>query len=229
MAFAVSALPDGRVLVAGGLLINFSQHGRALDSAEIWDPDSGAWAEIDHLLSPRLGAVAVTLSDGRVLVVGGVPEWGGDVPLASAEIFDPGDGSWSPAGRLSVPRARFALVALADGGALVVGGELTGAGPEGVIVHSPGVMSNVERFDPTTGTWSLTDEFDAAGRRPATAVLADGRVLAVAGTNAAIYDPASGAWTGAVPIPDHRFDATAVLLEDGSVLVAGGWSTWVPW
>jgi hypothetical protein len=228
MAFAAAALPDGRVLVAGGLFIDFSQHGRALGSAEIWDPETGTWAETDAMSSPRLGAVAVTLSDGRVLVAGGVPEWGGDVPLDSAEIFDPEARSWSPAGTLSGPRDRFSIVALPDGGALVLGGVLAGIGAAGETLYPSGVMSSVERFDPGTNTWSPTDDFDAAGRRPATAALADGQIFAVAGRNAAIYNPLSGVWTTISPIPDLRYDATAVLLEDGSVLVAGGWSTWVP-
>ncbi len=216
MAFAAAALPDGRVLVAGGLLIDVSREGGALSSAEIWDPDTGGWAAIDWMSSPRLGAVAVTLSDGRVLVAGGVPEWGGDDPLVSVEIYDPSDNHWSPAGTLSAPRSRFSMIAIPDGGALVVGGETS----------QP--TSIVERFDPSTGTWAPTDDFDASGRRPAMAVLADGRVLAVAGARTAIYDPEARIWTESEPIPDQRNDATAVLLEDGSVLVAGGWQVWVP-
>ena len=226
MAFAAAALPDGRVLVAGGLLIDFSNEGRALDSAEIWDPDTGSWADIDEMSSPRLGAVAVTLSDGRVLVAGGVPVWGGDNPLVSAEIYDPGGHRWSAAGTLSAPRNGFSVVALPDGGALAVGGSVASTEGAGGEAFQPTTI--VERLDPLTGTWARTDGFDASGRRPAMAVLADGRVLAVAGANTAIYDPEAGTWTASTPIPDHRNDATAVLLEDGSVLVAGGWWRWVP-
>ena len=40
----------------------------------------------------------------------------------SAEIYDPSDHRWSPAGTLSAPRSGFAMIALPDGGALVVGG-----------------------------------------------------------------------------------------------------------
>lgn len=226
MEFAAAALPDGRVLVAGGLLIDSSQQGGALSSAEIWDPDTGTWAAIDGMSSPRLGAVAVTLSDGRVLVAGGVPVWGGDDPLVSAEIYDPSDHGWSPAGTLSAPRSGFSMIALPDGGALVVGGMHSPT--EGAAGEASQPTTTVERFNPETQTWASTDGFDASGRRPAMAVLADGRVLAVAGANTAIYDPAARTWAGSVPIPDHRNDATAVLLEDGSVLVAGGWQEWVP-
>lgn len=229
MAFAAAALPDGRVLVAGGLHIGFSQEGGALSSAEIWDPDTGTWAEIDEMSSPRVQPVAVTLSDGRVLVAGGVAGWGGDDPLVSAEVYDPGNHRWSPAGVLSAPRDGLAIIALPDGGALAIGSRrAVTEDAEGEAVDPPRPTMTADRFDPSTGEWAANGGFDAAGRRPAMAMLADGRVLAVAGANTAIYDPAARTWTGSVPIPDHRNDATAVLLEDGSVLVAGGWWRWVP-
>ena len=119
------------------------------------------------------------------------------------------------------------MIALPDGGALVVGGWRSRR-PKEQADEAAQPTTTVERFNPETRTWAPTDGFDASGRRPAMAVLADGRVLAVAGANTAIYDPAARTWTGSVPIPDHRNDATAVLLEDGSVLVAGGWQEWVP-
>jgi hypothetical protein len=55
-----------------------------------------------------------------------------------------------------------------------------------------------------------------------------GRVLLVAGAEAEIYDPGTGTWSATIPIPDGRNDASAILLDDGSVLVAGGWSVWIP-
>jgi hypothetical protein len=56
----------------------------------------------------------------------------------------------------------------------------------------------------------------------------DGRVLTAAGTDTEIYDSASGTWSVTASIPGGRNDAAAVLLEDGSVLVGGGWTVWVP-
>jgi hypothetical protein len=118
------------------------------------------------------------------------------------------------------------MIALPDGGALVVGGLRSPS--EGAAGEASQPTTTVERFNPETRTWAPTDGFDASGRRPALAVLVDGRVLAVAGANTAIYDPEARIWTKSAPIPDQRNDATAVLLEDGSVLVAGGWWRWLP-
>lgn len=63
---AVAALPDGRVLVAGGY-----DGSESLSSAEVFDPATGSFAATSSLNVPRFGAVATALSDGRILVTGG--------------------------------------------------------------------------------------------------------------------------------------------------------------
>ena len=61
-------------------------------------------------------------------------------------------------------------------------------------------------------------------------VLANGKVLFAGGWVSAqnrlsaseVYDPAAGSWAPTVPLPHMRADGQAVLLADGSVLIAGG-------
>ena len=77
-----------------------------------------------------------------------------------------------------------------------------------------------------TATGSLNDARDS---HTATR-LADGRVLAVAGTNsgwpvasAEIYDPSTGVWTrSAGPLVKPRSLHSATLLGDGKVVIVGG-------
>jgi hypothetical protein len=64
------------------------------------------------MLEARDDAQCVTLSDGRILVVGG---WYEGQLLKSAELWDPLTNQWSPAGTLTTPRSSFALTALPDG------------------------------------------------------------------------------------------------------------------
>jgi Kelch motif len=88
---AVAApLPDGRVLVAGGLTGPPDQRSQ-LSSAEVFDPATNSFssAGIGSLSTPRDGAVAAPLPDGRVLVAGG---YGRDSDLSSAEIFAAANG-----------------------------------------------------------------------------------------------------------------------------------------
>jgi len=75
-------LPDGRVLVVGGMFHN------VLTSPEVWDPVTASFGPAGSLAEGRAGHTATLLSDGRVLVVGG--EDGG--PLASAEVWEASDG-----------------------------------------------------------------------------------------------------------------------------------------
>jgi hypothetical protein len=62
------------------------------------------------------------------------------------------------------------------------------------------------------------------------ALLGDGRVLAVGGTNvgyaslasAEVYDPVTRHWSATGPMSTRRQGLTATLLPNGTVLVAGG-------
>jgi hypothetical protein len=74
--YALAALADGRVLVAGGATkISYPSPDEirttVTRSAEIYDPVTGRWSATASMPSGREGAPAVTLRDGSVLVLGG--------------------------------------------------------------------------------------------------------------------------------------------------------------
>jgi hypothetical protein len=96
--------------------------------------------------------------------------------------------------------------------------------------------STAELFDPTNGTFSVTGP-PLTGRLNATAtLLADGRVLIVGGlgltprpdgslptlNSAEIFDPPAGTFSSTGSMIQHR-NHTAATLDDGRVLVAGGY------
>ena len=74
-------LSDGMVLVAGG-------EPEELSSAELYDPATGSWSLTGSLNQARKDHAATLLLNGMVLVTGGA--FAGGVPLASAELYDPG-------------------------------------------------------------------------------------------------------------------------------------------
>lgn len=237
--FAV-VLNDGRVLVAGGYYIDRPAGDATpmLGSSELFDPSTGEWSRTGSLATPRFGASAVVLSDGRVLVVGGSKTTDGSIEgalVASAELYDPQTGRWSAAGSVREPRTGSSLVALADGGALLVGGLVLvgGAFGEGFVP-----TDTAERFDAGTRTWSGAGQLAVAAADRTAVRLADGRVLVAGGdvtryvdlvmpgytAIAEIFDPASGVWSRTTPMPAPRSGAEATLLSDGSVLLAGGFA-----
>lgn len=210
-------LPDGRILVAGG----WSNSG-ILDSAEIFNPETGRFTPTGSMNTVRAGHVAVSLQDGRVLLVGGQRATGES--LDSVEIFDPVSGSFSAAGVLQVPRNAHAAVRLDDGRVLVTGG------------HSVrnNVLRSIEIHDPASGESELVGNMLTARHKHGAILLDDGTVLVVGGSGAGdyserfasteIFDPASGSVS---PGPEmqylrHKIVDALALLPGGKVLIAGG-------
>ena len=138
-----------RVVIAGGrdngsgfAIIEGVHIAPPLDQGtEVWEREGRTWRMAGPLTQPRDEAQGVTLSDGRVLVVGG---WHKGSALATAEVWDPRTERWSPTGTLATPRSSFALTALPDGRAAVSGG----------LVETFQATDSVELWDPARGTWS---------------------------------------------------------------------------
>jgi hypothetical protein len=216
---AAASLPDGRVLVLGGAGPGDANNGTLpLASAEIYDPATGTWSVTGSMSVARRAPVALSLPDGRVLVIGG------DTNVLASEIFDPATGTFSMTGSLTVGRASFAASVLQDGRVLVVGGVAPVDG-----------TNLAEVWDPLTGQWSAVGSM-AQPRVDATATtLQDGTVLVTGGqtgysTNvfiaeAELFDPVAGTFATTGSLNVARSQHTAARLADGRVIVAGGAAT----
>ena len=233
-------LSDGRVVVVGGStggsVGDPTAGSRSLASAKIYDPTTGAFAPTGSLATARARHTATLLADGRVLVVGGREERDGDAgKLASAELYDPTTGAFTPTGSLAVARSGHAAVLLADRRVLVIGG-------------GPWDASNVtstfaELYDPATATFARTGSLPGSFNVDTVTLLQDGRVLVLGSAMGAagnaggtppvlaaaqLYDPATGSFarTGSPDMPAGAGDLlaghTATLLADGRVVVIGG-------
>jgi len=224
-------LADGRVLITRG----------CSTAAESYDPATGTFGRTGSLTATRGGKTATLLQDGRVLIVGGGncgdAEHGGI--WASAELYDPATGTFSPTGSMSKPRERHTATLLADGRVLITGG-ITGESPlaSGSVVlasyqtaeTSSNVLASAELYDPATGTFSPTGSMSRFRDGHTATLLPDGRVLVVGGggegyasvTSAELYDPATGKFSRTGSMKTGRWLHTATLLQDGRVLIAGG-------
>jgi hypothetical protein len=78
------------------------------------------------MATARAHHTATLLPGGKVLVAG---RWTASLSsLASAEVYDPSAGTWSPTGSMAEARSVHTATLLRDGsGVLVVGGYNTGA------------------------------------------------------------------------------------------------------
>jgi hypothetical protein len=162
---------------------------------------------------------AQLLPDGRVLVVGGEDPPG--TPSASAELYDPATGKFSPTGSMSTGRSSLASALLSDGRVLIAGGWNFNAANIGTDLKS------AELYDPKTGTFAATGSMPLPCSRAAD--LANGRVLifgcsdgTTSTTSAELYDPKTGKFAATGSMSAVQRLATATLLSDGRVLIAGG-------
>jgi N-acetylneuraminic acid mutarotase len=135
-------LASGGVLISGG--ISQADCCDLLETAEIYDQETGTWATVAPMTSRRDGHTATLLTSGTVLVAGGIAVAHLEPPVDSSEIYDPEAGAWVKIGNL--PQGRFLHTAtmLGDGRVLVAGGFGGDAG-------SPGYLTTVATYDPAAG------------------------------------------------------------------------------
>lgn len=168
----------------------------------------------------RAAHTATLLTDGRVLVTGGIRD--GEVVVASAELYDPQTGDFVPTGRMTNPRVSHTATLLRDGRVLLVGGW-----------DDTGQLRTAELYDPATGRFTRTGSpTDIRAAHTAT-LLRDGRVLVAGGggyntgsslRSADIYDPKTGKFTRTGTMRAARSGQTATRLAGGGVLLTGGFS-----
>jgi hypothetical protein len=217
-------LPNGKVLVAGGgdagggTLPFF---GDSSNTAELYDPATQVFTRTGSMVTSRFGHTATLLSNGKVLIVGGVES---GVMLfqmtPTAELYDPATGTFTPTGSLAVARAGHTATLLKDGKVLIAGG-LTNT------QDSASGTASAEIYDPSTGTFTRTGDMGVAREAHTATLLTDGTVLIAGGglssptLFAEIYDPSTGSFTPTGSMGTARVGHTATLLTDGRVLVAG--------
>lgn len=161
-AHTATLLPDGRVLIAGGVSGGDGSF-TLLATTETWDPATGSFSPGREMLEAHANHAAVGLSDGTVLVVGGLRT---QTEPAGAERTDLFTGAWTATGAPLRPRVLHTASLLPDGRVLVIGGTDGG---------SPLVANEV--WDPATDTFTGAASLPSPRAFHAATTLADGRVL----------------------------------------------------
>jgi hypothetical protein len=210
-------LSDGRVLVAGGRT-GPSRYGPSIATAELYDPASGTWSRTGSCAGPRDSHTATLLSNGKVLLAGGVNY---DVQdyfyLASAELYDPQSGTWTPTGSLSSKRVSHTATRLSTGKVLVVGGDPGYPG---------GSLASAELYDLSSGNWAATGSLITARAGHTATLLNDGTVLVAGGS---YYDgnsntPLSSAELYGKPMPTLLNISTRTNVRTGEKVLIGGFT-----
>lgn len=149
-------------------------------------------------------------------------DWGGQ-GVSYPAVVDP---TWTTTGSMTSSRSQHTATLLASGKVLVAGG------------YNGSYLSSAMLFDPSTNTWATTGAMTVQRYEHTATLLNDGRVLAAGGyyyytdslgtgqnvylTSANLYNPATGTWSATGNMKSSRQRHIAALLNNGSVLVAGG-------
>jgi PAS domain-containing protein len=214
---AATPLPNSSLLLSGG--VNSSG---LLSELQRFDLATQQFSFAGALPLARKSHAACALLDGRVLIVGGVDEFGNT--LASTEIYDPIADTISPGPALNTPRANATATTLLDGKVLIAGGryaELYGIDPARI---RPGTTLR-EIIDQRIAMghyagWSADDVVREMAARVASKQvsrivnkLADGRIVA-----ASIQPRADGGWVVTLEDMTEREALNARLARQNKLL-----------
>ncbi len=195
------------------------------------------WTPVGSLVVNRSSHSATLLPDGKVLLAMGTADLS-----PSAELYDPSVRSCSPTGSPFLNRISPGGLRLSNNKVLVAGGVLR-AGKDGKINENMDQLRSTELYDPQTREWYPSGLLNLTRQLAAFVTLQDGRVMIIGGdfdgqnappTGSApssifdsceIYDPVTQVWTVTGSLNIARFSHTATTLQDGRVLVVGGFTS----
>ncbi|MBL9078795.1 MAG: hypothetical protein JNL08_14910 [Planctomycetes bacterium] len=227
----------GDVVIAGGGAGTLtSATGTA--TTEVWDYRHMQVVPGPTMSTSRTLHAAVTLTDGRVLVIGGVNT--NSIIQNTCEIYNPATNTFTPTGSMATARMMHAACRLADGRVMVAGG----ASALDLANLTVTALSSVEIWNPATGTWSAGAAIGGARIAPALTLLPNNQVMVSGGVQVSYFGsipiaanstnavqrwtppptPGPGSWTAGpnMPIETAFHHGTTVTLADGRVLVTGG-------
>ena len=223
--YASVTLPGGDFLVAGGCTATGCTSTTAL--AERYSSANDSWTPAGALTGPRANGAAELLPGGDALVVGGCDPTTGQCS-ADAQRYQNSMGTFTGVAPMPTPRGFATATALADGTVLLVGG-----------CSDPlcaTMLNTALRYDPGTDAWASAGTMATTRAAHTATLLPDGNVLVVGGCqdgtcqstlNSAVLwsmDAGGGSFISLPPMHGARHNHTATLLNNGSVLIAGGLS-----
>ena len=146
-------------------------------------------------------------------------------------------GTFSATGSMTTARYFHTATLLSDGRVLIAGGDIS-HGHHGSVAGFPlQTLSSAELYDPSTGTFTATGNMTTPRGGHMATLLPNGTVLIAGGgiagkygslattalASAELYDPSTGAFSSMPDMTTARFSAIATALQNGKILIVGGW------
>ena len=219
---SATLLANGQVLIVGG----FDPTTGIIADSELYDPAAQVFIDVGNTNTPRFHHTATLLQSNQVLITGGATDATPSGAYNTAETFNPATWTFSPVSANMISgREGHSATRLNDGTVLIAGGDLPPASS----------LGSAELYNPATNTFTALSAAMTSPRIYQTAVLLNGGKVLIAGgeidaggsgaalNSAELYDPAAQIFTpvsgNMTSVREHQ---TATLLNDGTVLEAGG-------
>jgi len=217
-------LNKNTILVAGGAKPGGLE---ALSSAELYNISTNTWTLTGNMTTARGEEGMILLPNGEVLVAGGYNSTGS---LNTAEVYNPTTGTWSSIASMNVARAGVVLMPVTINGQF----EVLAIGGNDIATNQ--AIASAELYNPAKGTWTMTGSMHSPRVSFIAARLSNGEILVAGGTtsfgssgqflsSAEVYNPATGTWTLIAPMNVARDNAAAATINNGHILVAGGFNS----
>jgi N-acetylneuraminic acid mutarotase len=200
--FAVAEL-DGKVYVLGG----YPASRQTQRTVQIYDTRTDTWSLGPKLPAPNNHGMAVAAA-GKIYLIGGqTTDAGIGSYVNTVYALDPARGVWET--KASMPTARSAAAPVVLNGKIYVAG---GRPPRG---------SDFAVYDPGTDTWTVLPDLPSQRNHIIGAAMngkvyiaggrLDGGFQSAASAVFEAFDPVSGRWTTAAPMPRPRSGMNGVL------------------
>ncbi|MBL8756502.1 MAG: hypothetical protein JNK15_24625 [Planctomycetes bacterium] len=236
---SAALLPDGRLVVAGGMANLDFLAPAALASVEVFDPVTQVWSPGPALPQARVWGALTALSTGDLLLHGGL-QWNGVSSMANQCLrLIAGIGgvlSWVPAAPMQNTRVAHddTTMLLADGRVLVAGGA------SGIVLLGIPLLqatNHAEVYDPMANTWTNVGVVPHASFGGSVHQLPDGTVVLAGGLAGMLaptpvsgnpspyvsyWDPLSNVWGSGPVMQQARFLHCGAVTEDGILVLWGG-------
>lgn len=204
-------LPDGRLLVAGGHIVDFV----GLAKTSIYDPRTNSWARAPDMNAGRWYPTVTILANGDALVTSGQIDTTVGVNTLP-QVWQAASNSWRDLTGAQLSQGLYPMMFVAPNGKVI------DAGP-----------THVTRMLDTAGAgaWEWVGFRTFGWRDYGSAAMADGKILVAGGADpptatAEVLDlnAAAPAWRAVASMSVPRRHLNTTLLPDGTVLVTGGTS-----
>jgi hypothetical protein len=216
--------PASAALLNNGMVLFFGYDVNSLYPEQLYDPSTGVMSNTGDSVVVQNSNTATLLSDGTVLLAGGYIGYENPVTGVAAELYDPATGMFTPTGNMLTATVLNTSTLLNNGMVLIAGGE-----------NSTNYLNGDELYNPTAKTFSATASLALARTGHTATLLNDGTVLVIGGNTqvsptyitgtAELFDPSNQTFTGDGSLATPRGSHTTTRLNDGTVLIVGGFGS----